>query len=250
MVGIMMAHSSLNRTLVADPKVWTGITSGLQFNLLNAPGSGTSWVDESGNGRNATLQGSPSYVYANGGGVKLNNATFGGADYISVPYNINSTTVTVEIVASFNPTSYWATIWGNDNYLAGSGHLAFMLSQTNITWGKTGSVSSTITASNSIRHWTFVINGASVSLYLNGSQLGTSASMGTAQSSFVTSEFYFGARHQNNGVGPADKMNNSTPSLQPVFHQMRVYNTALSAGDVTTNYAAVKSSVAGGYGLP
>jgi hypothetical protein len=251
MTGIMMAHSSLKRNLVADPKVWTGITSGLQFNLLNAPGSGTLWVDDSGNGRNATLQGSPSYVYANGGGTKLNNATYGGTDYISVPYNIASSTVTIEIVASFNPTSSWATVWGNDSYLASSGYFAYMTSGTSMTWGKVpGSTSATITASNSIRHWVWVINGTQYLLYLNGSQLGTTFTQSPAQTSFVNTEFYFGARHSNNGVGPADKMNNSTPSLQPVFHQMRVYNTALSAANVTTNYAAVKSSVTGGYGLP
>lgn len=252
MTGIMMSMMNTNRAaaLVVDPKVWTGVTSGLMFNLLNAPASGTTWTDATNNGYNATLSGSPSYVSTNGGGIKLNNANYGGTDYVSVPYNISTTTVTVEMVASFNPTSYWATIWGNENYNAGSGHLAFMNSSTALNWGKTGSVASTITASNSIRHWAFVINGASVSLYLNGSQLGTNASMGTAQSSFVNTQFYFGARHNNNGVGPTDKLNNTNTALQPVFYQLRVYNTALSAANVATNYAAVKSSIAGGYGLP
>ena len=86
------------------------VTSGLQFNLQTAPTSGTTWTDSSGNGRNATLVGSPSYVSNNGGGIRLNNEDLNSTDYISVPYNIASNTVTVEVVASFNPTSFWGTI--------------------------------------------------------------------------------------------------------------------------------------------
>ena len=220
------------------------VTSGLQVNLFTAPSSGSTWTDASGNGRNATLQGTPTYVSNNGGGIRLNNANFSGTDYISVPFNISTTTATVEIVASFNPTSYWGTIWGNENYNAGSGHMAYMTSSTSITWGKTGSISATITASNSIRHWTFVINGATGLLYLNGSQL-ISTSMGTSQTSYVTTEFLFGARHTNAGTGATDKLNNSNSSLYPVFYQMRIYNTALSAADVTQNYNAIK----GTYGI-
>ena len=220
------------------------ITTGLQVNLSTAPASGTTWTDTSGNGRNATLQGTPTYVSNNGGGIRLNNSNYTGTDYISVPFNISTTTATVEIVASFNPTAYWGTIWGNENYNAGSGHMAYMSSSTNITWGKTGSISATITASNSIRHWTFVINGATGLLYLNGSQL-NSTSMGTAQTSYVTTEFLFGARHTNAGTGATDKMNNSSSPNYPVFYQMRIYNTALSAANVTQNYNSVK----GTYGI-
>ena len=221
------------------------VTTGLQVNLLSAPASGTTWTDASGNGRNATLQGTPSYVSNNGGGIRLNNLTFAGTDYISVPYNISTTTVTVEIVASFNPTSNWATIWGNENYNGGSGHMAYMTSATTINWGKTGAIASSITASNSIRHWAFVINGASALLYLNASQVGTTGSLTTAQTSYVTTEFLFGARHTNAGTGATDKMNNSNSPNYPVFYQMRIYNTALSAADVSQNYNAVR----GTYGI-
>lgn len=218
------------------------VTSGLQVNLLSAPTSGTTWTDVSGNGRNATLQGSASYVSANGGGVKLNNAAYTGTDYISVPYNISSNTVTVEIIASFNPTSNWATIWGNEVYNTGRGYFAYMPSTTQITYGKSGSpTSEAITASNSIRQWIFVINGTQHSLYLNGSQVGTTDTM-VNQTLFATSEFLFGARHTNAGTGATDKMNNSNSALQPVYYQMRIYNKALSPSEVTQNYNAVKAT--------
>jgi hypothetical protein len=223
----------------------TLVRSGLVFNLQTAPSSGTTWADESGNGYNATLQGTPTYVSNNGGGIKLNNATYTGTDYISVPYNIASSTVTIEIVASFNPTSFWGTIWGNDSYSAGRGYLAWMTSATSITYGKsTAPTTETITASNSIRHWTFVINGTQHSLYLNGVQIGTTDTL-SIQTLFVTSELYFGARHANNGIGPTDKLNSSITANQPVFYQMRVYNRALSVAEITQNFNVIK----GTYGI-
>ena len=220
-------------------------TNGLMVNLLTAPSSGTTWTDIQG-GYNATLQGSTSYVSNNGGGIRLNNSTYGGTDYISLPYNISSNTFTIEMVASFNPTSYWATVWANETYTGSVGFYAYMTSTTSITWGKAGGqTSSTITASNSIRHWIWMINNTSASLYLNGSQVGTTATVAT-QSSFLSGDFYFGARHQNNGGGPGiDKMNNSTAANYPVFYQMRIYNRALSTTEVTQNYNAVK----GTYGI-
>jgi len=221
------------------------VTSGLVFNLLTAPSSGTTWTDATGNGYNATLQGSPSYTGSYNGGIKLNNTgpNSAGVDFISVPYNIASSTVTVEIVASFNPTGYWATVWGNEVYSGGRGYFAFMGSSTGINYGRPGlPANEAVTPSNSVRQWIFVINGTQHSLYLNGTQVGTTDTI-TAQTLFATNNFYFGSRHQNDGTaGPRDVMNNSTSSLQPVFYQMRLYNKALSGAEITQNYNAVKST--------
>jgi hypothetical protein len=87
-------------------------------------------------------------------------------------------------------------------------------------------------------------NGYAIQTILNGSQVGATDTL-AAQTNFVTSEFYFGARHTNTGVGPQDTMNNSNASLYPVFYQMRLYNKALSGAEITQNYNAVK----GTYGL-
>ena len=64
----------------------------------------------------------------------------------------------------------------------------------------------------------------------------------STQTLFTTNNFYFGARHNNDGTGATDKMNNSNSSLQPVFYQMRVYNKVLSSTERTQNYDAVKST--------
>ena len=232
---------SVTRNVVSSPFV----TGGLVFNLESAPSSGTTWTDVSGNGYNATINGATSYVSNNNGGIRLNNASSVGTGYISVPYNINSSTVTVEIVASFNPTGFWGTIWGNDSYSANRGYYAYMPSGTIINWGKPQSTAAnTITASNSIRHWVFVFNGSNQLLYLNGTQSGTTASI-PAQTLFTTNNLYFGSRHVNDGTGHSDKLNNSNSALQPVFYQMRVYNKALSVAEITQNLNVVR----GTYGI-
>jgi hypothetical protein len=222
------------------------VTSGLQFNLATAPSTGSTWTDSSGNGRNATLLGSPSYVSNNGGGIRLNNQDANSTDYISVPYNIASNTVTVEVVASFNPNSFWASIWGNEIYDTSGGYLAYVNSSTEISYGIPNSETVvTITASSAIRQWIFVINGTQASLFLNGSQVGTTDTINN-QTLFATGGFQFGSRFAaNDGTGFGDTMNNSNSALYPVFYQMRVYNKALSGAEITQNYNAVK----GTYGI-
>jgi hypothetical protein len=117
-----------------------------------------------------------------------------------------------------------------------------MQNATTITYGKSNATASeTITASNNVRHWIFVINGTTSSLYLNGTQVGTSDTVAN-QTLFTTNNFYFGSRHVNDGTGHADKMNNSNVAYQPIFYQMRLYNKALSGSEITPNYNAIKST--------
>jgi hypothetical protein len=109
----------------------------------------------------------------------LNNTTYGGTDYISVPYNISTNTVTVEIVASFNPTSNWATIWGNEVYNTGRGYMAYMVTSTGITYGKPNS-NSTETISGSLR-----VSGSAT---LNNNNLVSSPNLTSIQT--ITSASY------------------------------------------------------------
>lgn len=218
------------------------IQSGLMVNFINPPSSGSTWNDASGNSKNATLNGSPSYVSNNGGGIKLNNPSYTGVDFISVPYNIASTTFTVEILASFNPTSFWAPIWANEGYSASKGYFAYQGNATNINWGSptTNVTAANITASNAIRHWVFVVNGTSRSLYLNGSQLGTTSTGSNPAGGYATGNFYFGSRHSNDGTGNTDRLNSSNSTFYPVFYQMRIYNKSLTASEITNNFNASK----------
>ena len=239
-MGIQITNGfSITKNAAAAP------VGGLQAYFQTAPSSGTNWTDASGNNKNATIYGTFSYVSNNGGGIKLQNSSYTGDAYISVPYNFTKNTLTVEIVASFNPTSFWSTIWGNDSYFSNKGFFAYMTSSTSITYGAPNyAATKTITASNAIRHWIFVINGTTQDLYLNGSQIGTTDSV-TAQTNFHDQNLFFGARHANNGLGATDKLNSNISANQPVFYQMRVYDKALSSSEVTTNFNEIKSQ----YGL-
>jgi hypothetical protein len=238
---------SITQTITPTPSSSPAAAGALQFYLQAAPSSGTVWTDTSGKGKNATINGSYTYVSNNGGGIKLNNTDFTGTGYISVPYNISGTTSTIEIVASFNPTSYWSTIWGNEAYSFSKGYFAYMGTSTNLIWGSptTNTTTANITASNSIRHWVFVIDGTSKSLYLNGTLLGSTVTLNNPAGGYATNDFYFGARHTNVGTGAADKLNSNVSGNEPVFYQMRVYNTALNSSEVTTNFNEIKTT----YGL-
>lgn len=236
MSAVMMVLQTNNVIITSSTPSSNVVTAGLMVNLSTAPTSGTTWIDTSGYGRNATLQGNTSYVSGNNGGIRLVNSTASsGTGYINVPYNISSNTATIEIVASFNPTSYWATVWANETYNSGTGYFAYMTGSTSINWAGSGS---SISATNGIRHYIFVINGTSKILYQNGTQISTASALNPV--GWSTNNFYFGARHTNAGTNFTDTMNNSTAGNQPVFYQMRIYNKALSASEVTQNYNEMK----------
>ena len=63
------------------------VTSGLVFNLQSAPTSGSTWTDATGNGYNATLQGSSSYTGSFGGGML--ERIYGKNDYPKNNWHFN-----------------------------------------------------------------------------------------------------------------------------------------------------------------
>ena len=71
------------------------ITTGLQLYLdagsaSSYPGSGTAWTDLSGNGRNGTLTGGPTYSSADGGSIVFD----GGNDYVQCSGSLTVTAAT------------------------------------------------------------------------------------------------------------------------------------------------------------
>jgi hypothetical protein len=208
------------------------IQNGLMMNLNSAPSSGSTWTDVSGNGNNATLVGGPSYTSTNGGGI-----TTSASSYISTPYNLPST-FTVSVACSLNPSTFWATLWGNESWTAGKGYIAYLLSNSTLNLGSsTGPVSIPVSGINTIHIWDFVVNGTSYTLYMDG--LSISSGTFTAPSGGLSSNgLYFGARHTNGGTGATDY----GPGT---FYSMRVYNRALSLDEIKTNFSVLRSS----YGL-
>lgn len=206
------------------------IQNGLVMNLSSAPSSGTTWTDVSGNGNNATIVGSPTYTSANGGGYTTSTNS-----YFSTSYNLPNT-FTVSIAASFNPTSYWATIWGNEIWNTQKGYIAYFANDKKIELGSPSGVISSVPTNdiNSIHIWDFVVNGTNYVLYRDGVSFGNGTITAPAGGSSTTG-LYFGARHTNAGTSYAD-------ACPGTYYSMRVYNRALSSDEIQTNFSFLRGS--------
>jgi hypothetical protein len=208
------------------------VQNGLVMNLATAPSSGSTWTDISGNGNNATLQSSPTYVSSNGGGIRTS-----GSSYISTSYNLPSN-FTVSVASSFNPTNYWSVIWANESWTAQKGYIAYLSSANGIDFGSPPAPPTIpMNDINTIHIWDFTVNGTTYALYKDGVLVQT-GTFTAPPGGLSTNGLYFGARHTNGGTGVTDY----SPGT---FYSMRVYNRALSEEEVNINFSALRST----YGL-
>ena len=208
------------------------IQNGLMMNLTSPPSTGTSWPDISGNGNNATLIGSPTYTSTNGGGY-----TTAASSYISTPYNLPSS-FTVSVAAKFLPSSFWATIWGNDSWNAQKGYIAYFINANGIELGTPNGIAPVpVNDYNTVHIWDFVVSGTSYIVYKDGVSIGNGTFTAPA-GGVSTNGLYFGARHTNAGTSAQDY----GPGT---FYSMRVYNRALSLDEIKSNFSVLRSS----YGL-
>ncbi len=208
------------------------VQNGLVMNLATAPSSGSTWTDISGNGNNATLQNSPTYISTNGGGIRTS-----GTSYISTGYNLPSN-FTVSVASSFNPTNYWSVIWANESWTAQKGYIAYLSSANGIDFGSPPAPPTIpMNDINTIHIWDFTVNGTTYALYKDGVLVQT-GTFTAPPGGLSTNGLYFGARHTNGGTGVTDY----SPGT---FYSMRVYNRALSEEEVKINFSALRST----YGL-
>lgn len=198
----------------------------LVMDLSNFASSGSVLTDYSGRGNNANLIGSPTYVSSNGGGY-----TTSSGRYISTNYNLPSN-FTLSIVASLNPSSFWATLWGNESWNAGRGFIAYFSNSFTLNIGSPLSAASfNVSGLNTINLWDFVISGNSITLYKNGISQGTSTfSVGSLSSNGL----YFGARHANDG-------SSFTDICPGTYYNLRVYEKALTASEISAKFSAVRT---------
>lgn len=221
------------------------VTNGLVLNLdagnsSSYSGSGTTWTDISGSGNNGTLVGSPTYNSNDLGGSITTNTT----QYISTGYNFSANTFTVNMFVKLNPSAFWATVWANESWNAGRGYFSYMSASGTLQTGPGGVLpggagvrQTTITGFTSITNWCWSINGTTLTLYKNGSQVDT-GSFNAPGGGFSTTGLYFGARHLNDGTSYTD-------ACPMVLYTASVYNRALSASEILQNFNALK----GRYGL-
>ena len=150
-------------------------------------------------------------------------------------------TWTVEIVAELDFQQAWATLWGNESWDAGLGHLAYMNGTNTLVVGapNAGDQYTLADPVSTRAHWVFShLDGSGVDVYRNGVLL-TPDSTGYSQPTPASNTLILGARHLNDGTGTADYLAGN-------YLYTNIRNTALDAAGVTSAYNALKTA----YGLP
>lgn len=149
---------------------------------------------------------------------------------------------TVEIIGSFSPTNFWATIWGNEVWNEGKGHLAYLNSPTYLNVGAPNSANEYVLAQDvSVKsYWVFThSDGGGINVYRNGQLLTPNASSYNQPSSVAPNTLLWGARHSNDGTGTSDPIGPAT------YDYYNISGMAQDATWVQTQY----NNLSGPYGI-
>ena len=231
---------------IVVPPVLDIETSGLVLHLdagnaASYPGSGATWYDISGNGKDATLYASPTYSSNNGGTLSF---VPGSSQY-------------AEGSALVSLSNFTATVWTKFNNLPGSGaypgvftdigtypainwSILFYGAPSNLSAGYyEGSVSGWHLVQNyspSTGTWynlTVTYDGSNIKFYVNGSSFGTTASTAAVSS--------LGTGYR---VACAPDATSNNALTDATVAKAAVYNRALSDSEVLSNYNAIASRFA------
>jgi len=235
------------------------VTSGLVLALDAANpksygGSGNTWSDLSGNGKNGTLVNGPTYNSANGGSLVFNGTNQYSSIFAPSPF-LGTSLFTFEIWVNF--TSITGNFGGTNKSASlfsggtgtGTGQAEFSILSLNNTSFTPNTISfsrggGATTGSLSINISSLISNGSwyqivlvrstlnSQTVYLNSSSIG----IGTVSNSFSDGTTSFGALPGNTSF---------SQYLNGRISNIKIYNRALSAAEVSQNYNALKSR----YGL-
>lgn len=204
------------------------VTDGLVLSLDAAdrnsyPGSGTTWFDISGNGRNGTLVNGPTYTSANRGGivldgtddaVRISSVILSGADSFTVNQWIQTSTTEI------GGTTFGNYPAGNLQIFYGSSFMGMWLANSSTYVAAPVPFFSTpvmITAARS---------GTDTYFYQNGILLKTGSSSSSIGS---TSDFRIGEN------------TTTTEEYTGTIFTTQVYNRALSTSEISQNYNQTKS---------
>ena len=150
--------------------------------------------------------------------------------------NIFSITIDADLGT---PSSYWSTIWGNDNYsssgAADYGWFAYLNDAEHLQFGSFNGAIRNISLPPGLSGrnvWTFVVAGLNIDFYLNGSQISTGSLAGSAPA-MANNNLYIGSRHNNSGgAGPSDARGGT-------YYSVRVRDTVLTSQQAYDEYAAI-----------
>jgi hypothetical protein len=207
------------------------------------PGTGITWTDLSGNGKNYTLGASPTYNSILGGGV----ITFAGA---SSQYATTATTLFNSTTYNTYTMSLWAYPTGAGNFVQVDGqttpNTAYHYSAIEISaagvikFGQWTGAADTVIATSiqSLNAWYNLVityNGTTATAYVNGVSVG-STNIGWSSPGASTFMALMAIDSTNMGTGAY-----ASGSLG----QFMVYNRGLSTDEITTNFNALR----GRYGI-
>lgn len=202
-------------------------------------GSGTTWIDLSGNVNNGTLTNGPTFSGTNCGVIVFD----GVDDHVTITNNatlrLNDITVEAWIYIAANPSD-WVRICGvgtavgtANNRMYGLWYNGTNASATrNLLWQRYSPdvgiyATGTILSLNTWYHVVATTNGSAHTLYLNATSIGTETVAGpwTANTSDNVTICYAGIHTYHNGrIG-----------------MVRIYNRGITASEVLQNYTDTKS---------
>ena len=241
-------HRPLNRIFsTAVPAV---VSSGLICHLKTAPPTGSTWTDDVGNS-NATLANSPTYSSSNGGYISLN----GSNQYVMTSTSLNAQITGISpnkstaqsifiwcypteqgVIVSEIGQAAINTAWHDSNIeITSSGVVCFSVWHN----GLTSKVTSTAKSFNTWYHLGWTYFGTTLTSYINGISIGTTT--------LTRSAPFNNGNNLHYALGAADstKMDSDGSFCAMRVGSFQVYNRALTAEEVTTNFNSNKSN----YGL-
>jgi hypothetical protein len=241
-------HRPLNR--IFSTAVTAFVSSGLICHLKTAPPTGSTWTDDKGNS-NATLANSPVYSSDNGGYISLN----GSNQYVMTSTSLNaqitgtspSKSTAQSIFIWCYPTEQGIIVseigqaainqsWHDSNIeITSSGVVDFSVWHGSLS----NKVSSAAKSFNNWYHLGWTYSGTTLTAYINGASVGTATL--TRQAPF-NNGFNL---HYALGATDGTRMGSDGSYCAMRVGSFQVYNRALTADEVTTNFNSNKSN----YGL-
>lgn len=200
-------------------------------NVKSYPGSGSTWYDISGNNRNATIVGTSTWTNTNLGKFDFGN-TSQTNQYIVLPISALQATgeqYTLEFVMqplAVGPYYFSsAAITGNDNY--------FLMTQFGSTIGSNDGGGTISYSNNEILQFVIRRLGSDTGeFYKNGSLVTTSPYV----KKLNVVEGWMLNQEQDTVGGTFDPAQN----YRGAFMSVRLYNRALSAAEINTNFQAIR----------
>jgi hypothetical protein len=206
-------------------------------NTRSYPGSGTTWTDLSGNGRNGALSGGPTYSSSNGGFLGFD----GTNDYADIVAGSLSSIASVEMWCNIsNVTEKFLFGWSKYGVYCRTGNLGFNTYNSDVYGISDSDVSSLLL--NKWAHFVFEMRSdvsyVNNKMYINGNL--QNLSQQDIGSEFAANRTF----NLGNGRIAASGFENLY-NMSVKCGCFRVYNRALTAAEIRQNYNATK----GRYGL-